>query len=239
LIKELSAALTLLLFATGLENVHAMKKEEDDNNSSCYLQKLPSFVIMEIFSYLTPEELARMARVSKKFQKISENDLCWKRFGVENKKEYIDSIVFTFTNRIKTGKKYEIELAYGSSGQHETKGSQETPSINFTTCNMTLHLPVGKKTSVKFKDLPQEVQNAKYENFIGFLVSRIYSSRFITKFRWETSLPKLECKSQNPFGDPFLVVVKKSKPSFTLVGSNVTDSNRACMDTGIYISRKK
>ncbi len=138
--------------------------EKDD-----YLtQKTPPVILKYILSFFTPEELVKIAPVSKKIKTISENKQLWERFGVTSKENYVfyrKNPLITIYNDGPTIP-YEIGIAYGT-GQYFTTPESKMKGDNFNLHILNVELKENEEKTIRVLDLPKHIKILEPKEIYG------------------------------------------------------------------------
>lgn len=201
----------VFLFILASSSSWSMSQEVD------YLQKLPKRVAYYLFSFLPPEDLGRLSRVSKSFKTLAEADECWKTFNVTTKAEYVkyikeNPILFKMFNA-SSQKKFEIEFACEGRG-HRFGHFTKQPFSYFASYSATLKFKPYEEITIRFMDLPEKIRACGIDKLYG-----------ITKLPAKNPMPTLplidvwedqESPCQKNHEVSFLYDIKKAKPLFVL-----------------------
>lgn len=177
--KVSSLALSGVLLTTLLPSVSWAMQED-------YLTKKTPKVILEyIFSFLTPEELAKITPTSKKIKEISESDKLWKCFGVTSKENYVfyrKNPLITIYNDGPTIP-YEIGIAYGS-GKYFTTTDSKMKGQSFNLYIMNIELKENEEKTIQVLDLPKHIKILEPKE--------IYGVTFPTQAKLELFSPSID-----------------------------------------------
>jgi hypothetical protein len=164
-----------------------------EEKSEDHFRKIPPLCFQIIFSYLNPQDIGKLACVSKKLKTESEKDIHWARFPFKTKAQYSEFMMRPFITIVNKGPEiiYEMGVAAGT-GEFKT----DHPKIqSFSVFKKKFKIEKDKENIIRYFHLPPELWKFFPINIYGLttLPSTVIYGNFssIQVEQWEISDPSI------------------------------------------------